>query len=89
MIGRWSTRRPWLAISCWLAFVALAIGSLVATGTQTLDNGALGESARGYRLIDENGLWPAPHELAYLHSDTFARFRIHRSGRRSRTSSAA
>ena len=23
MIGRWSTRRPWLAIGCWLGFVAL------------------------------------------------------------------
>jgi uncharacterized membrane protein YdfJ with MMPL/SSD domain len=69
-IGRWSTRRPWLAICCWLGFVALAIGSLVATGTETLDNGALGESAHGYALLDRNGLWPAPVELAYLHSTT-------------------
>jgi uncharacterized membrane protein YdfJ with MMPL/SSD domain len=69
-IGRWSTRRPWLAIGCWLGFVAIAVVSLVATGTQTLQNGAVGESARGYRLIDQNRLWPAPHELAYLHSRT-------------------
>jgi uncharacterized membrane protein YdfJ with MMPL/SSD domain len=68
-IGRWSTRRPWLAIGCWLAFVTLAVGSLVVTGTEELDNGAVGESARGYTLIDQNRLWPAPHELAYLHSE--------------------
>src|SRR5436190_21210660 len=72
-IGRWSTRRPWLAIGCWLAFVAFAVGTLVATGTETLDNGAVGESARGYELIDRNRLWPAPKEIAYLHS---ARLRV-------------
>jgi len=41
---------------------------MIATGTETLQNGAIGESARGYDMIDENGLWPPPPEIAYLHS---------------------
>ena len=69
-VGRWSTRRPWVAIGCWLAFVLLAAGLLAATGTKTLNNGAVGESARGYRMLDANGLWPPARELAYLHSPT-------------------
>ncbi len=69
-IGRWSTRRPWLAIGCWLGFVAVAVGAGVATGTRTLDNGALGESARGYAMLDANGLWPPSVEIAYVHSAT-------------------
>jgi uncharacterized membrane protein YdfJ with MMPL/SSD domain len=69
-IGRWSTRHPWRAIAVWLTFVLLAVGALVATGTKKLENGAIGESARGYRLLDENRLWPYPREVAYLHSDT-------------------
>jgi RND superfamily putative drug exporter len=51
-IGRWSTRRPWRAIAAWLAFVALAVAAVIATGTKSLANGAVGESARGYALID-------------------------------------
>ncbi len=41
---------------------------MVATGTKTLQNGAVGESARGYELMDANNLWPPPREIAYLHS---------------------
>ena len=43
---------------------------MVSTGTKTLQNGAVGESARGYELMDANNLWPPPREIAYLHSAT-------------------
>jgi uncharacterized membrane protein YdfJ with MMPL/SSD domain len=49
--------------------VIVAVGALALTGTESLDNGAIGESARGYRMLDENRLWPPPREVAYLHSD--------------------
>src|SRR5205809_1048450 len=69
-VGRWSIRHPWLAIVAWLAFVALAILSLAATGTQSLENGSVGESARGYALMDQHQAWPPAREYGYLHSDT-------------------
>jgi uncharacterized membrane protein YdfJ with MMPL/SSD domain len=69
-IGRWSARHPWRAIAGWLAFVVIAVAAMVATGTQSLQNGAVGESARGYDLLDANNVWPAPREIAYLHSAT-------------------
>jgi uncharacterized membrane protein YdfJ with MMPL/SSD domain len=69
-IGRWSTRHPWRAIVAWLAFVTVAVAAMVATGTETLQNGAVGESARGYEMLDANNLWPPPREIAYLHSTT-------------------
>jgi uncharacterized membrane protein YdfJ with MMPL/SSD domain len=67
-IGRWSVRRPWLAIGLWTAFVAIAVGALAVTGTKQLQNGAVGESARGYALMNQHNLGFAPHEFAYLHS---------------------
>jgi uncharacterized membrane protein YdfJ with MMPL/SSD domain len=65
-IGSWSVRRPRLALAAWVAFVvgAVALGSI--TGTKTLDNGAVGESARGYEIMEKNRLWGPGHELAYL-----------------------
>src|SRR6266581_2827313 len=69
-VGRWSIRHPWLAIVAWLAFVALAVASLAATGTQSLENGSVGESARGYALMDRHQAWPPAREYGYLHSDT-------------------
>jgi hypothetical protein len=42
---------------------------MIATGTDSLENGAVGEAARGYRMLDENQLWPPPREVAFLHSD--------------------
>ena len=69
-IGRWSTRHPWRAIAGWLVFVAIAVAAMVATGTQSLQNGAVGESARGYDMLDANNVWPYPREVAYLHSPT-------------------
>jgi uncharacterized membrane protein YdfJ with MMPL/SSD domain len=71
-IGRWSTRRPWRAIAVWLLFAALAIAAGVATGTDSLQNGAVGESARGYALMDRHHAWTPAREYAYLHSDSLS-----------------
>ena len=71
-VGRWSIRHPWLAIVAWIAFVVLAVGALAATGTESLNNGAVGESARGYTLMDEHQAWPPAREYGYLHSDTLS-----------------
>jgi uncharacterized membrane protein YdfJ with MMPL/SSD domain len=45
---------------------------MAATGTESLTNGAVGESARGYDMLDANNVWPNPREVAYLHSATLA-----------------
>jgi uncharacterized membrane protein YdfJ with MMPL/SSD domain len=68
-IGRWSMRRPWRAIGAWLLFVAVALVLGVAAGTKELQNGAVGESARGYTLMDEHGAWPPAREYGYIHSE--------------------
>src|SRR5262249_35806868 len=55
----------------WLGFVAACVAALVATGTEPLENGAVGESARGYALLDAHpGAWPPAREYGYLHSET-------------------
>src|SRR5262249_12766770 len=70
-VGRWSIRHPWRAIVVWLAFVLLAVAALVATGTNSLQNGSVGESARGYALMDQHpGSWPPDREYGYVHSAT-------------------
>jgi uncharacterized membrane protein YdfJ with MMPL/SSD domain len=69
-IGRWSMQRPWRAIAAWLLFVVLALGAGAATGTESLENGAVGESARGYALMDEHQAWTPAREYGYLHSDS-------------------
>jgi RND superfamily putative drug exporter len=69
-VGRWSTRRPWRAIAAWLAFVVVAVAAGVATGTESLQNGAVGESARGYALMDKHQAWTPDREYGYVHSDT-------------------
>jgi uncharacterized membrane protein YdfJ with MMPL/SSD domain len=63
-------RRPWRAIAAWLGFVVLAVVAGVATGTESLQNGAVGESARGYALMDEHQAWTPEREYGYLHSDS-------------------
>jgi uncharacterized membrane protein YdfJ with MMPL/SSD domain len=68
-IGRWSTRHPWRAIAAWLAFVVLAVAAAIAAGTDSLQNGAVGESARGYRLIDQHRTYTPAREYGYMHSD--------------------
>ena len=69
-IGRWSTRRPVLAIAAWMSFVIAAVIALSLTGSKPLDNGAVGESARGYALMDTHRLGLPPDEYVYLHSDS-------------------
>jgi len=68
-LGRWSIRRPWLALGAWLAFVVACVALVTATGTKELSNGAVGESARGYAVMDEHDLWGPERELVFLHSD--------------------
>jgi len=69
-IGRWSTRRPVLAIAAWLTFVVVAVLALALTGSKPLQNGAVGESARGYALMDSHRLGLPAEEYAYVQSDT-------------------
>ena len=69
-IGRWSTRRPVLAIAAWLSFVIAAVIALSLTGSKPLDNGAVGQSARGYALMDAHRLGLPPGEYVYVHSDS-------------------
>jgi len=58
---------PWRAIALWLAFVVVAVAFAVITGTESLQNGAVGESARGYALLDRGQAWPPTREYAYVH----------------------
>src|SRR5262249_4268089 len=69
-VGRWSMRHPWWAIGVWLSFVAAAVAVGIVAGTESLQNGAVGESARGYTLIDEHRAYTPAREYGYLHSDT-------------------
>ncbi|MGH2851294.1 MAG: MMPL family transporter [Solirubrobacteraceae bacterium] len=68
-IGHWSARRPWLAIAAWLGFVVLAVAALAMAGSRQLQNGAVGESARGYALMNQHQLAFAQSPYIYLHSD--------------------
>jgi uncharacterized membrane protein YdfJ with MMPL/SSD domain len=67
-IGRWSIHHPRMALGAWLAFVGVCLALGAISGTKTLDNGAAGESARGYALMNKDRLWGSAHELAYLHA---------------------
>jgi RND superfamily putative drug exporter len=69
-IGRWSTRRPWLAIALWLIFVVAAAAALSLTGSKQLQNGAVGESARGDALMNAHQIGFPPEEYVYLHSSS-------------------
>jgi putative drug exporter of the RND superfamily len=69
-VGRWSARRPWLAIAAWLSFVVLALLALSVTGSKQLQNGAVGEAARGDAVLNSSGLGFPPLEYAYLHSES-------------------
>jgi RND superfamily putative drug exporter len=69
-IGRWSTRRPWLAIALWLVFVVAAGAALSLTGSKQLQNGAVGESARGDALMNAHQIAFPPEEYVYLHSSS-------------------
>jgi uncharacterized membrane protein YdfJ with MMPL/SSD domain len=65
-------RRPWRAIAAWLGFVTVAIALGAAAGTKELENGAVGESARGYALMDAHGAWPPAREYGFVHSDRYS-----------------
>jgi uncharacterized membrane protein YdfJ with MMPL/SSD domain len=67
-IGRWSINHPWRALAAWIVFVVACLAFGAISGTKTLDNGAVGESARGYAIMNEHRLWGPARELAYLHS---------------------
>jgi RND superfamily putative drug exporter len=67
-VGRWSASHPWRALLIWFAFVAGCVAIGAATGTSTLSDGAVGDSARGNAVMDQQGLWGLPREYAYLHS---------------------
>jgi putative drug exporter of the RND superfamily len=67
-IGRWSIHHPRIAVAVWLTFVVVCVALGAISGTKTLDNGAVGESARGYAVMDKHGLWGPPRELAYIHA---------------------
>jgi uncharacterized membrane protein YdfJ with MMPL/SSD domain len=67
-IGRWSIRHPRIAVAAWTAFVLVCVSLGALSGTKTLDNGAVGESARGYAIMDKYGLWGPGREVAYIHA---------------------
>jgi hypothetical protein len=67
-IGRWSIRHPRKAVAAWVTVVIAAIALGAISGTKTLDNGAVGESARGYTIMNEFRLWGPGRELAYIHA---------------------
>jgi hypothetical protein len=59
-IGHWSARHRWLALAIWMTFVAASVALGAAAGTRTLSDGAVGESARGVAVMDQQGLWGRP-----------------------------
>jgi uncharacterized membrane protein YdfJ with MMPL/SSD domain len=71
-IGRWSARRPWLAIALWLGFVVACLAALAVTGSKQLQSGATGESARAESMMNAHRAFPPGLQLeyAYLHSSS-------------------
>jgi putative drug exporter of the RND superfamily len=69
-IARWSSRHPWRALICWLAFVAACVAALTMTGSKSLHSGATGNSARAENMLTLHQTRPAQTESAYLHSDS-------------------
>jgi uncharacterized membrane protein YdfJ with MMPL/SSD domain len=65
-------RHPWWAIAVWLGFVASAVAAGILAGTESLQNGAVGESARGYALMDEHQAYTPAREYGYIHSETLS-----------------
>ena len=51
-----------------MAFVVAAVLALSLTGSKPLQNGAVGESARGYALMNSHQLGLPQDEYSYLHS---------------------
>ena len=65
-IGRWSITHPRRAVAAWIIFVVVCVALGAISGTKTLDNGAVGESARGSALMNKHELWGPGRELAYI-----------------------
>jgi hypothetical protein len=62
---------PWRAIALWLAFVLAAVGVLLMTGSKTLQNGTVGEAARGYSMLENHQLQRGRElDYGYVHSDS-------------------
>ena len=57
-----------VAVAAWIVFVVACLALGAISGTKTLDNGAVGESARGYAIMNKHRLWGPARELAYLHA---------------------
>jgi uncharacterized membrane protein YdfJ with MMPL/SSD domain len=66
-IGRWSIQHPRISLVAWFAFVVVCLVLGAISGTKTLDNSAVGESARGYAIMNKHRLWGPAREFAYLH----------------------
>jgi uncharacterized membrane protein YdfJ with MMPL/SSD domain len=69
-VGRWSSGHPWRAIALWMVFVVSSVVLLQLTGSKTLNGGAIGESKRGYAMLDQHNDWPNQLVHGYLHSDS-------------------
>src|SRR5947199_10183852 len=67
-IGRWSISHPRLAVAAWIVFVGACLALGAISGTKTLDNGAVAESALGYAIVNKHLLCGPARELAYLPS---------------------
>jgi RND superfamily putative drug exporter len=66
-IGRWSIHHPWHALAVWIALVLACLTHGAISSTKTLDNGTVGESARGFAIMNKYQPWGPSRELAYLH----------------------
>ena len=73
-MGRWSARRPRIAILGWLAFVAASVAIGVTLGTTQLDpdENAVGESKRAHELLAAGGFADTAGESILVTSDAHA-----------------
>jgi RND superfamily putative drug exporter len=53
-----------------MLFVVSSVVLLQLTGSKTLNGGAIGESKRGYAMVDQHNDWPNQLVHGYLHSDS-------------------
>jgi RND superfamily putative drug exporter len=81
-LGDWSARRPWRALAAWFAFVLACLAIGVATGEQSLENGAAGESKRGYEIANRYDLSGEPHEEVLIHGAGLGPAALEAVGRR-------
>ena len=53
----WSAHHPWRALGAWFAFVVACLAIGLTTGERSLENGAPGESKRGYEIANHYHLF--------------------------------